>query len=153
MDNLILLFVLWIRLPPRYTRTDTRFPYTTLFRSVQLVRVREQAVLEQAVEREVRLGLRFVEVIFRLAQLFGVIGPVPGRELVAGVFGIGQFLHLGQLAPGVGDRRRRQLGEHLVGRVRRFRCLVFQYIGGMRSEEHTYELQSLMRLSYAVFCL
>src|SRR3546814_5457502 len=71
-------FFLMIRRPPRSTRTDTLFPYTTLFRSRS----------------------------FR---------PRPDR------------------------RRRRQAG----------RCLFV----ALRSEEHTSELQSLMRISYAVFCL
>src|SRR3546814_9207433 len=32
-------------------------------------------------------------------------------------------------------------------------CFIFYFLGGYRSEEHTSELQSLMRISYAVFCL
>src|SRR3546814_3665416 len=81
-----------IRRPPRSTRTDTLFPYTTLFRS-----------------------------------------PVPrGRRCRVG--SLGSFsadrLHLPH------RRRRHQRAEH-----------------SRRSEEHTSELQSLMRTSYAVFCL
>src|SRR3546814_6058460 len=49
------------------------------------------------------------------------------------------------LAPGRGDRANRQAGS---GRQRRFNGDVLP-----RSEEHTSELQSLMRISYAVFCL
>src|SRR3546814_4259784 len=70
-----------IRRPPRSTRTDTLFPYTTLFRSV----------------------------------LVEGLPPSPSRLEV----------------------------EHRLNRVRFF----------ARSEEHTSELQSLMRISYAVFCL
>src|SRR3546814_2723724 len=79
-----------IRRPPRSTRTDTLFPYTTLFRSLQ--------------ELDVELRNR------------------PGRR------------PLGQCLEG--------LGQELGGR--QTHC---------RSEEHTSELQSLMRISYAVFCL
>src|SRR3546814_7877851 len=82
-----------IRRPPRSTRTDTRFPYTTLFRS-------GAAGLLGAVDRAERHGL------LRRRPLSGVAG----RPL-----------------------RRRP--------------------GRTRSEEHTSELQSLMRISYAVFCL
>src|SRR3546814_6847602 len=41
----------------------------------------------------------------------------------------------------------------LLGRLRRRRLFVFFEVHGIRSEEHTSELQSLMRISYAVFCL
>src|SRR3546814_9200071 len=81
-----------IRRPPRSTRTDTLFPYTTLFRSDEL------ATMMEVIARE--MGFRH----FALAH------------------------H---------DNR----VESEAGRVR------------LRSEEHTSELQSLMRISYAVFCL
>src|SRR3546814_2859235 len=79
-----------IRRPPRSTRTDTLFPYTTLFRSV------------------------------------GEVATATGKAWRRGAHG-----HAGER-----DRRR--------GRAARRRT---------RSEEHTSELQSLMRISYAVFCL
>src|SRR3546814_2385834 len=75
-----------IRRPPRSTRTDTLFPYTTLFRSGRARRQR----LAQCVER--------------------------------------------------GQAQVRSLAQLVVALAR-------------RSEEHTSELQSLMRISYAVFCL
>src|SRR3546814_6087168 len=93
-----------IRRPPISTRTDTLFPYTTLFRS------------------EVR------------------------RQLVAGLV-LGPALLLSG-APEV-------VGDHLVdadGFDLRF-GLRTSTGHGPRSEEHTSELQSLMRISYAVFCL
>src|SRR3546814_3726584 len=77
-----------IRRPPRSTRTDTLFPYTTLFRSVQALLARATSAL-----------------------------------------------HAGQL---VGDENSA--------------AALFQQVL-KRSEEHTSELQSLMRISYAVFCL
>src|SRR3546814_15112511 len=80
---LSVLFFLMIRRPPRSTRTDTLFPYTTLFRSVG-------------------------------------IGPAPRRKI-------------GHL----------DLEPHAH----------FEQPQNIRSEEHTSELQSLMRISYAVFCL
>src|SRR3546814_4191143 len=94
-----------IRRPPRSTRTDTLFPYTTLFRS-----------------RAVVPGL--------------VVAHVGG----VGVAGVGEARAVGQ----PGHRRRPGVGQ-LVGEQRSG--------GDVRSEEHTSELQSLMRISYAVFCL
>src|SRR3546814_3452402 len=97
--------------PPRSTRTDTLFPYTTLFRSQQIDIRRMQA------------GGRFVEDVDRAAALH----PLQfGREL--------DPLRLAA----------RQLGRRLAEP---------EVDEADRSEEHTSELQSLMRISYAVFCL
>src|SRR3546814_7909052 len=84
-----------IRRPPRSTRTDTLFPYTTLFRSLQ-----------------------------------------------------GETRHHGRHRPGARIRavRRSRLVRDVQARSRRGARV-------RRSEEHTSELQSLMRISYAVFCL
>src|SRR3546814_8067029 len=86
------IFFLMIRRPPRSTRTDTLFPYTTLFRSLAVVAKRALDI-QAAVE------------------------TVPERT----------------------------------------ECGIDIDVGGViaqrRSEEHTSELQSLMRISYAVFCL
>src|SRR3546814_11059753 len=84
----LFIFFLMIRRPPRSTRTDTLFPYTTLFRS-----------LEHGDPVGHRLDDRTAE-------------PLQARHVVV-------------QAP----------------------------LGEQRSEEHTSELQSLMRISYAVFCL
>src|SRR3546814_3141946 len=81
-----------IRRPPRSTRTDTLFPYTTLFRSHELWTVASEGPdAARGVERYARL--------VAIARAHGVVTPED------------------------------------------------------RSEEHTSELQSLMRISYAVFCL
>src|SRR3546814_9804145 len=87
--DVFLLFFLMIRRPPRATRTDTLFPYTTLFRSIS-----GQALAGRAQMQAQKFGARLA-----------VSRDVTGIE-----------------------------------------C-------GGRSEEHTSELQSLMRISYAVFCL
>src|SRR3546814_3978626 len=101
---------LMIRRPPRSTRTDTLFPYTTRFRSGQLV-----------------------------AELDG------GRALVAGEALLAPRAEL--LLGGGGA-----LGEHDEGLDGLAPALV-GHADHRRSEEHTSELQSLMRISYAVFCL
>src|SRR3546814_6496020 len=101
-----------IRRPPRSTRTDTLFPYTTLFRSSTL-------------------GLTDG----------GLRKPLPLDSTSATASSAASW------TSSVAARRFQQSGEtsrsmnHL--RLRRIR----------RSEEHTSELQSLMRISYAVFCL
>src|SRR3546814_7575039 len=88
-----------IRRPPRSTRTDTLFPYTTLFRSACLRGIAQY--IKAAFKRGVRHG---------------------GKVYVRGDV---------------------------------LQACVYQWlaVGMMRSEEHTSELQSLMRTSYAVFCL
>src|SRR3546814_1688293 len=90
ISDICLFFFLMIRRPPRSTRTDTLFPYTTLFRS-----------LHQAGEGE------------------------------------DSFVHHAVLLRGGVSWRCRSSGASVAA----------------RSEEHTSELQSLMRISYAVFCL
>src|SRR3546814_12573506 len=88
------LFFLMIRRPPRSTRTDTLFPYTTLFRSGLLL-----------------------------------LGPGGSRKS--------------------GGPRNRVLASEEIGAKGEQGLADHQ----IRSEEHTSELQSLMRISYAVFCL
>src|SRR3546814_3197617 len=107
-----------IRRPPRSTRTDTLFPYTTLFRSA---RAQVAAVEVEQVE----------EVEHHAVAAAGGEVRLQGGE----VGGAAVLLHH-QLAieNGVLHRQCGQRGNH-------------------RSEEHTSELQSLMRISYAVFCL
>src|SRR3546814_8090275 len=109
------------RRPPRSTRPDTPFPYTTLFRSAGHVR---------------RSGLAFQHGVGGGGgvQLHGADGVVVARDRV---------VDQGRVVVGVdhGDHRDAELPGFLDGDV------------FMRSEEHTSELQSLMRISYAVFCL
>src|SRR3546814_9320785 len=93
-----------IQRPPRSTRTDTLFPYTTLFRSSLLARGRDA-------------GMRYRKG-HRPGDVQAVRQPAPARR-------------------------------HADPQVAR-QCLVGV---AARSEEHTSELQSLMRISYAVFCL
>src|SRR3546814_3636759 len=92
-----LVFFLMIRRPPRSTRTDTLFPYTTLFRSCAC-----------------QQSLTLANISLRAS--WGVIMPTPQHN--------------------------RGWGHRSVQAGRSY-----------RSEEHTSELQSLMRISYVVFCL
>src|SRR3546814_15619747 len=105
MDNhvrfvYVIFFFLRIRRPPRSTRTDTLFPYTTLFRS--------------------KLDLRrLIHVFETISELEGLCARFAARRMTAS-----------------------ERGE-----------LSDSHAAAERSEEHTSELQSLMRISYAVFCL
>src|SRR3546814_4584444 len=97
-----------IRRPPRSTRTDTLFPYTTLFRSAEIVIAGADERSGTAAERLAAHG-----------------GP---RRALAGEQASAQ-------------------------RCERFGFAHDTALPLHRSEEHTSELQSLMRISYAVFCL
>src|SRR3546814_8354186 len=100
-------FFLMIRRPPRSTRTDTLFPYTTLFRS-------GVAMTEHAAEVIwVRNDDNFLDKKYSRKHVLRFDG---GAQISASA------------------------SPHMVPVP-------------MRSEEHTSELQSLMRISYAVFCL
>src|SRR3546814_10849525 len=88
--SVLFFFFLMIRRPPRSTRTDTLFPYTTLFRSIEM-----SAMCSKAKSRS-------MTPIWAVNVLAARLAAVPKTR---------------------------------------------------RSEEHTSELQSLMRISYAVFCL
>src|SRR3546814_5482010 len=91
-----------IRRPPRSTRTDTLFPYTTLFRSL-----------------------------------------IPPGELVMAVHNLGDR----EPGPDAAPIRVAIVDDSTVARA------MMGWTLEKRSEEHTSELQSLMRISYAVFCL
>src|SRR3546814_10062440 len=124
-----------IRRPPRSTRTDTLFPYTTLFRSA---RERVGFVQAQVAGRRVRVAL----------------APTAEGELAQAVFvpvqrSLPAFRT--QQRPGIAEPERRFRIAALVDELRVLG--IAHRTAGERSEEHTSELQSLMRISYAVFCL
>src|SRR3546814_10556927 len=125
------IFFLMIRRPPRSTRTDTLFPYTTLFRSPRPIR-REAASAAASVTRTVsRARLRSIE----------LEGELEG-DLACGIgtsFGWGLEIDDPE-QPRLFDHGR-QSGDAGDGPL------------DLRSEEHTSELQSLLRSSYPVFCL
>src|SRR3546814_3916493 len=96
-----------IRRPPRSTRTDKLFPYTTLFRSMTLLLSLGSHIPWQERNRQIKQAAVYVVLVMLVTYFAG--------QWVMLSFGIS--------------------------------------IPGLRSEEHTSELQSLMRISYAVFCL
>src|SRR3546814_7003711 len=103
--------------PPRSTRTDTLFPYTTLFRSNQTSAI----IFVLLLHSHHFLPFGGLSVPLWCFRTFPVAAPVDRN------------------CPPVSER----LGAQCNIQSRHF-C---------RSEEHTSELQSLMRISYAVFCL
>src|SRR3546814_5679950 len=126
-------FCLMLRRPPRATRTDTLFPYTTLFRS------RAPPTLFHPV----------IAVVAHIGR--GELGDLAlemQRDIASRTVAL------------LGDHQRRLVLELeiaffpravFLGRFGRARFI--GHVGPDRSEEHTSELQSLMRISYAVFCL
>src|SRR3546814_7536244 len=110
-----------IRRPPCSTRTDTLFPYTTLFRSF----------LAALIAESTNLGLT------RMADICGVASR---RALLRM-----QTWHMRE------DTFRAAIG--CLTDAIHAEPIAAWFGDGWRSEEHTSELQSLMRISYAVFCL
>src|SRR3546814_9032178 len=121
-----------IRRPPRSTRTYTLFPYTSLFRSGRVRVARHILVVEAG-----RIVL-----VERIAPEYGIASLSAGHDQIV------------EAADGRGIRRD-IVGDG--GRVGRIECEAGHYRlcceQCRRSEEHTSELQSLMRTAYAVFCL
>src|SRR3546814_2091029 len=115
------VFFVMIRRPPRSTRTDTLFPYTTLFRSRWTARYAWTSSLMEK-ERDQQQRQQNAE-----ADQWPGRAPPPGLQL--------QQEQTAQTEHQTGDR------VHV------------DETAPARSEEHTSELQSLMRTSYAVFCL
>src|SRR3546814_4094170 len=114
-----------IRPPPRSTRSDTLFPYTTLFRSpgIPVSRARDVSRHCQAARGKAGRTHGIHRGRGRALADGAETGACPGR-------GVGQAqTYLQHLEQDAGQA------------------------SGIRSEEHTSELQSLMRISYAVFCL
>src|SRR3546814_5213517 len=106
-----------IRRPPRSKRTDTLFPYTTLFRSIA-----DSAKKNPEVQGT--------------APFVAAQGMIVRGEALSGV-------QIRGIAPDLESDVSDVAGQMISG-----------HIGHIaRSEEHTSELQSLMRISYAVFCL
>src|SRR3546814_4475106 len=123
-----MVFFLMIRRPPRSTRTDTLFPDTTLFRSIAEAR----GMGEQVADRDRARG---------------------GPAFEAGI-GVEEHLHVLEAGKEIADRLVELQLPVLDQNHRRHRGNRLRHrIDAPRSEEHTSELQSLMRNSYAVFSL
>src|SRR3546814_3631964 len=108
-----------IRRPPRSTRTDTRFPYATLFRSVAA------SIADHHVNILSSTTHTGPDRVSKMRFEFELADPAHLDSLLSTLRSIDSVYEAYRVVPGQGGR----------------------------SEEHTSELQSLMRISYAVFCL
>src|SRR3546814_10181209 len=115
-----------IRRPPRSNRTDTLFPYTTLFRSV----VEQPVIAHPILDSEAGEPAK--------EEHHAALGKRRG----------GRKIFLAALLPHLGKD-----GGEVRPCLDFLAILVLRRRKALRSEEHTSELQSLMRISYAVFCL
>src|SRR3546814_6382279 len=159
-----------IRRPPRSTRTDTLFPYTTLFRAPGQLH-RDARWRDALYDHRYALGAARRRADRecadadqrRLERGGAAAGQSPVRtalvRFAGGVEPRAQTHPAHALPPGARaarDRRRGAVGRGAARRLASRRparpdAAVARCRG--RSEEHTSELQSLMRISYAVFCL
>src|SRR3546814_9893557 len=118
-----------IRRPPRSTRTDTLFPYTTLFRSSdKILRGYDEQIRDRLLQISMTKGI-----VFRFNAPFEKVVKNDDGSL---------NVHMKGCEPVTCDAL-----LFATGRRPKTDGL------GLRSEEHTSELQSLMHISYAVFCL
>src|SRR3546814_5313129 len=141
-----------IRRPPRSTRTDTLFPYTTLYRSLDPVFAATPFGQGRFYGyRTKRFGSllkrsRHAEALVMAPTLFSLVETVLAGACDRIQLNVAQAIEIhpgevGQFPHRDHDMWNGAKGEH-------------EYlVNVMRSEEHTSELQSLMRISYAVFCL
>src|SRR3546814_5085894 len=124
-----------IRRPPRSTRTDTLFPYTTLFRSAEVRQMRLH-VIEIGVGRLVgahilgRIDGVELDVELVVAELEGAVVHIRQADQLV------ELLKIAQRARGIDE----------LGHVTYRPAIIFA-----KSEEHTSEFPSLMSMSYAVF--
>src|SRR3546814_6209889 len=130
-----------IRRPPRSTRTDTRFPYTTLFRSGDSFAYRARSALSRsgivpdcrALDEDVMATVT-TEDLRNMTPLRVANHTVGKPDETLAMMEEDGYVYF-----------RDVLDQGAVGSLRQ------RYMD--RSEEHTSELQSLMRISYAVLCL
>src|SRR3546814_2401125 len=127
-----------IRRPPRSTRTDTLCPYTTLFRSNHEISPRVDLLTRIAYEKfDAGSGLDFDGYSVEAGARAALTQSLEGYALA----GYESYDSDGLLED----------DSNFYGRLGA--QWKFSPNWGVRSEEHTSELQSLMRISYAVFCL
>src|SRR3546814_10781744 len=126
-----------LRRPPRSTRTDSLFPYTTLFRSAAFEARRVFGDDIEVARRIEQAGTQQEQIVVVRGDTF--VMPEIARVRLAAEVGFEELRGSDALdVPQV---------EILVTAQSEEAAVV------LRSEEHTSELQSLMRISYAVFCL
>src|SRR3546814_9657358 len=121
-----------IRRPPRSTRTDTLFPYTTLFRSS------ERVLMSSMVSARLFWSRGSV-----------VVHAVSARPAVARTTAVSTLRGMTEILFFMVTPSGLIIQECRTNTINASKCEAHTH---QRSEEHTSELQSLMRISYAVFC-
>src|SRR3546814_2030069 len=154
-----------VQRPPRSTRTDTLFPYTTLCRSPARARVEREAellelgpsyalyaVLDAVVDNYLPIVDEFKQTLLALEK--DIFTEDFHRGTMLRLYDLKRELTYMRLAvtplQDVLSQLVRTPGTLVAPEVRLYFRDVLDH---SRSEEHTSELQSLMRISYAVFCL
>src|SRR3546814_1069852 len=130
-------FFLMIRRPPRSTRTDTLFPYTTLFRSLVGELVGGKLTYYSTTTREVFPNRGRITDLIENGRMFADLGiapmnPAEDRVMICG--SVAMLRDAKKIVEGLGfvEGSNANPGDFVIE----------------RSEEHTSELQSLMRISY-----
>src|SRR3546814_4788460 len=132
----LFFFLLMIRRPPRSTRTDTLCPYTTLFRSYRATPVTSIYGDTPSLTGTVNAaGLRNGDTLTAVTSGAAIWTSAAGATSDIGAYAVA--------------------GSGLAADSHNYNVTFAQDAANAtaRSEEHTSELQSLMRISYAVFCL
>src|SRR3546814_3531499 len=123
-----------IRRPPRSTRTDTLFPYTTLFRSLSQAEEKTLFSHLSDASKGAQIALRSEDFTAAMAAMARLRQPVDA--------------FFDEVTVNAEDKALRENRLQLLSAIGATLAEVAD-----RSEEHTSELQSLMRNSYAVFCV
>src|SRR3546814_5066020 len=146
----VFIFLLMIRRPPRSTRTDTLLPYTTLFRSARAEQPRD-------VRGQRRAGIAVMPLEMGSHDPRRLAERQPQQHEADDHIGdLAEVAHVEKLrreAAEHRDRARRRAQQRAPPHAIRQIARGDDREHAERSEEHTSELQSLMRISYAVFCL
>src|SRR3546814_1260594 len=143
-----------LRRPPRSTRTDTLLPYTTLFRSTKGLRAYGELIGQKkaapiTAEDVFNGGEMMLSVFIRDPQFQSQTKDRLSSSEAARFTENAVRDHFDHFLSDNMDRGRALLGLVLDRMAERLKRKAER----ARSEEHTSELQSLMRISYAVFCL
>src|SRR3546814_1569577 len=138
LDLIFVVFFLMIQRPPRSTRTDTLFPYTTLFRSTLAAR---RGLAESRPPRPA-------------VRIQGKSAPIMKANSILDTIGNTPHIRMAKLFPDAEvwiKSERSNPGGSIKDRIGLAMIEAAERDGSLRSEEHTSEIQSLMRSSYAVF--
>src|SRR3546814_2085999 len=141
-----------LRPPPRSTRTDTRFPYTTLFRSALRPPAPDELTLrpgQRVLPYPEKQGIgQQISCPYPLL-IYGIFYQCLATQTCCSSFRARKLCRISDIPQFVTRHAKQRTSRHDKD-GRSFKASILRE---QRSEEHTYELHVLMRISYAVFCL